>query len=185
MRRTPAYLPILLATSLSVLTATGVSAHEGHDHGTSSPAPVTATAALRVSAESAELKLVGVLEEGTLTVYRDDVATNRPIEDAVLQVESGAWQPESESACCRLDTGVANRDEISHGRLGHRGKVPGGLCRGEQIAVLPLENPPRGFEVTDLSTYGLARDAAAVGDGLKVNGIGRVLVPHRDHELVV
>ncbi|RKT43078.1 efflux RND transporter periplasmic adaptor subunit [Thiocapsa rosea] len=92
MQRTPAYLPILLATVLSVLTTTEVSAHEGHDHGPPLPAPVTATLAPRVSAESADLELVAVLEDGTLTVYLDEFATNRPIEDAVLQVESGAWQ---------------------------------------------------------------------------------------------
>lgn len=92
MRRTLAYFPILLATALAGLGTTDLSAHEGHDHGPPLPAPVTATLAPRVSAESADLELVAVLEDGQLTVYLDEFATNRPIEDAVLQVESGAWQ---------------------------------------------------------------------------------------------
>ncbi|QVL50988.1 MAG: efflux RND transporter periplasmic adaptor subunit [Thiocapsa sp.] len=92
MRRTLAYFPILLATVLAGLGTTNLSAHEGHDHGPPLPAPVTATLAPRVTAESADLELVAVLEDGTLTVYLDEFATNRPIEDAVLQVESGAWQ---------------------------------------------------------------------------------------------
>ena len=92
MQRHLASFPILLATVLAGLGTTALSAHEGHDHGPPLPAPVTATLAPRVSAESAELELVAVLEDGRLTVYLDEFATNRPIEDAVLQVESGAWQ---------------------------------------------------------------------------------------------
>jgi hypothetical protein len=92
MQRSLAYLPILLATALAGLGATRLSAHEGHDHGPPLPAPVAAALAPRVTAESADLELVAVLEDGTLTVYLDAFATNLPIEDAVLQVDSGAWQ---------------------------------------------------------------------------------------------
>jgi membrane fusion protein, heavy metal efflux system len=92
MPRLSTLIPIILATTLSVLSATEGYAHEGHDHGPPLPAPPTATLAPRVSAESADFELVAVLEEGRLTVYLDDFTTNRPIEDAELEVESGPWQ---------------------------------------------------------------------------------------------
>ena len=109
MQRTPAYFSLLLATTLAALSANGLHAHEGHDHGPPLPAPMTATLAPRVTAESAELELVAVLEDGKLTVYLDAFATNRPIEDAALQVESGAWQGKAihdGDGVYRLDPGL-------------------------------------------------------------------------------
>lgn len=98
MPRTPTLVLILLTTALSVLTATGISAHEGHDHGLPPPIPVTATLSPRVTAESADFELVAVLDDGRLTVYLDDFATNRPIEDAALGIEGGAWRGSADHA---------------------------------------------------------------------------------------
>jgi len=108
MPRTPSLVLILLTTALSVLTATGISAHEGHDHGLPPPMPVTATLSPRVTAESADFELVAVLDDGWLTVYLDDFATNRPIEDAALGIEGGAWRGSADHAgdgVYRLDAG--------------------------------------------------------------------------------
>ncbi len=108
MPRTPTLVLILLTTALSVLTATGISAHEGHDHGLPPPMPVTATLSPRVTAESADFELVAVLDDGWLTVYLDDFATNRPIEDAALGIEGGAWRGSADHAgdgVYRLDAG--------------------------------------------------------------------------------
>jgi hypothetical protein len=81
------------STSLALLLLTAPTlAHEGHDHGPPPPAPTTQVLAPRAGAESADFELVAVLEDGRLLVYLDDFATNAPIEDATLELESGPFQ---------------------------------------------------------------------------------------------
>lgn len=75
-----------------VLLATPAMGHEGHDHGPPSPPVAAQSLAPRVSAESRDFELVAVLETGRLTVYVDDHATGAPVENAALEVESGAFR---------------------------------------------------------------------------------------------
>lgn len=78
----------LLALALS---PAAVLAHEGHDHGAPPPAP-SAALAPRVEAHSESFELVAVLEGGKLIVYLDRFATNQPVTDAAIEIESGAFK---------------------------------------------------------------------------------------------
>jgi hypothetical protein len=74
-----------------MLLAAPLAAHEGHDHGPPAAPPAAATQTPRASAQSADFELVTSLEDGRLVVYLDHFATNAPVEDAALEVESGAF----------------------------------------------------------------------------------------------
>lgn len=63
----------------------------GHDHG-AAPAAVSATLAPRVEAQSDSFELVAVLEGGKLTLYLDRFATNEPVSDARIEIESGTFK---------------------------------------------------------------------------------------------
>jgi hypothetical protein len=67
-------------------------AHEGHDHGPPAPLPTAQALAPRASAETADFELVAVLDAGELRLYLDDFRTNRPVEDAAVEVESGPFK---------------------------------------------------------------------------------------------
>ncbi len=78
--------PFVVAMALA-LPAWG---HGDEDHG-DAPAPAMAVeAAPRAVAVSDEFELVAVLRGGKLTLYLDRFATNEPVADATVEVESGA-----------------------------------------------------------------------------------------------
>jgi len=66
-------------------------ADAGHDHG-ATPSAVSATLAPRIEAQSESFELVAVLEDGKLTLYLDRFATNEPVSDARIEIESGAFK---------------------------------------------------------------------------------------------
>jgi cobalt-zinc-cadmium efflux system membrane fusion protein len=62
-------------------------AHEGHDHGAPTAAPLpTPLAGPKFVTVSEDFELVGVLSRDALTVYLDDTRTNRPIDGATLEI---------------------------------------------------------------------------------------------------
>lgn len=63
------------------------SAGEGHDHGAEPAA--SGTASPRVEAHSDLFELVGVVDEGEMTMYLDRYATNEPIVGARIEFETG------------------------------------------------------------------------------------------------
>ncbi len=67
-------------------------AHEGHQHGSEPPPPPSLkvpTAALpKVSAVSADFELLGTLQNNVFTLYLDEFATNKPIENATITVSN-------------------------------------------------------------------------------------------------
>ena len=75
---------------LALLPA-AVFAHEGEDHG-APPSMLPAALAPRVEAHSGSFELVGTLEGGKLTLYLDRFATNEPVADAAIEIESGAFK---------------------------------------------------------------------------------------------
>ena len=81
---------VALTFGLILLTAP-VAAHEGHDHGPPAAAPVATAQTPRTSTQSADFELVASLEDGRLVVYLDRFATNAPVEDATLELESGTF----------------------------------------------------------------------------------------------
>ena len=66
-------------------------ADAGHDHG-ATPSAISATLAPRIEAQSESFELLAVLESGKLTLYLDRFATNEPVSNARIEIESGAFK---------------------------------------------------------------------------------------------
>ena len=91
---------------LALLPGTVV-ADEGHGgHGAPSSA-LPATLAPRVVANSEIFELVGVLEGEGLTLYLDRFATNEPVSNAAIEIESGAFKATAQSSGNGLYTAPA------------------------------------------------------------------------------
>jgi hypothetical protein len=82
--------------SIAVLAAAALAlsawAHEGEDHGAPAAAAPTVAAGARTEAQTDALELVAVLADKHLTLYLDAFATNEPVADAQVEVESGAFR---------------------------------------------------------------------------------------------
>lgn len=73
---------------VATLGASAIRAHEGHDHG---PQPsVRIDAAPRGQASSALFELVAIAQGEELVIYIDRFATNEPVRDAAVEVETPA-----------------------------------------------------------------------------------------------
>ncbi|MCP5269386.1 MAG: LPXTG cell wall anchor domain-containing protein [Zoogloeaceae bacterium] len=86
-----------LAAALAVLVMNGLSmpamAHGGEDHGESKPAVAAPTTTqMRTGTASADFELVAVVEDSKLMLYLDHFASNEPVADAKLEIESGAFK---------------------------------------------------------------------------------------------
>lgn len=64
-------------------------AHGGEDHGADAPPPVGSSVAPRAYAQTEDFELVAQLQGTTLTLTLDQFATNAPVADAQIEVESG------------------------------------------------------------------------------------------------
>lgn len=74
---------VIAGASLSAL------AHGGEDHGTEVPPAVSSTMAPRAYAQTEDFELVAQLQGTTLTLTLDQYATNTPVANAQIEVESG------------------------------------------------------------------------------------------------
>src|SRR5688572_30621392 len=84
----------VLATALGAAIVIGTLsvptlAHEGHDHGPQSAVTQT-NAAPRGQASSSAFEVVAVAQGEQLVIYLDRFATNEPVRNAVLEVETPA-----------------------------------------------------------------------------------------------
>jgi len=86
-----------LVAALALLPVTAF-ADEGHGGHGASPSATPAALAPRVEAQSESFELVGVLEDGKLTLYLDRFATNEPVTDAAIEIESGAFKATAQSS---------------------------------------------------------------------------------------
>ncbi|ARP99825.1 efflux RND transporter periplasmic adaptor subunit [Pseudorhodoplanes sinuspersici] len=78
----------LIAATLAVISATpSVRAHEGHDHGPETPA-APASISPRGEAHSDNIELVAVAQGNALLFYVDAYASNAPINDATIEIET-------------------------------------------------------------------------------------------------
>ena len=76
-----------LAAGIAVaLSAAGVAAHEGHDHGVEPPA-ASATIAPRAEASSDDFEVVAIARGDKLRLYLDSFRTNEPVKDATVEVD--------------------------------------------------------------------------------------------------
>ena len=85
MKRIFAALGIAALTTL--LGASWLSAHEGHDHD-AAPLPASVSIAPRAEATSDAFELIAIAEGSELAIYLDRFATNEPVEGAAIEVET-------------------------------------------------------------------------------------------------
>ena len=87
---------VLLAFSATLMSSAlaGGDSSDGHSH--AAPAPVVPmainTAAPRLTSQTDQFELVGVLEGKILTMYLDQFGTNTPVSKAQIEVASGSWK---------------------------------------------------------------------------------------------
>lgn len=78
---------LLLGAILGLLHSTPLLAHGGEDHSHDAAAPLaTDTRLPRISATSARLTLLGILDGPALTLYLDETDSNRPVPGARLDI---------------------------------------------------------------------------------------------------
>ena len=78
-----------LVLALLPVTVLADEGHGGHDVPSSA---LPAALAPRVEAQSETFELVAILEGGKLTLYLDRFATNEPVTNAAIDIESGAFK---------------------------------------------------------------------------------------------
>ena len=81
-------IPILLILVLCLISLLA-QAHGDEDHG-AAPATVAIGGAPRIVTHSDLFELVGIVENGAITLYLDRFADNSPVTDAKIEVEMGA-----------------------------------------------------------------------------------------------
>ena len=81
----------ILATTLVVGSASF--GHEGHDHDDGARAALIASTYPRVTAKSELYEIVGILKDGRLSIYLDQLATNEAVGDAHVKVAIGDREP--------------------------------------------------------------------------------------------
>lgn len=88
MRSIRIYL-VSMIFALPALAHAGGDSSDGHSHGEAEMPTMIVDAAPRASAQTEEFELVAVLEGGKLTLYLDRFASNEPVADAQIEVDSG------------------------------------------------------------------------------------------------
>jgi hypothetical protein len=87
-------IAILAAHALPALA--GGDSSDGHTHAAPTPSPASVAPvspnAPRMSSQTEQFELVGVLQGQVLTLYLDQFGTNTPIPKAQIELESGAWK---------------------------------------------------------------------------------------------
>jgi cobalt-zinc-cadmium efflux system membrane fusion protein len=84
----------LAAAILASHASAGGDSSDGHTHAVQTPvvlAPVSSEAP-RLSSQTEQFELVGVLQGKVLTLYLDQFDTNTPVAKAQIELESGAWK---------------------------------------------------------------------------------------------
>jgi len=84
----------LVAVTIALPAWAGGDGSDGHTHAAQLPvvaAPIS-MASPRITTETDQFELVGVLEGKVLTLYLDQFGTNTPVTKAQIEVESGVWK---------------------------------------------------------------------------------------------
>lgn len=89
------YMPWILVLLMPLFAL----AHGGEDHGDEAPAPIAATAASgpRLELKSPDVELLGMLRDGKLTLYVDRYASNEPIRNARIELESNGRKVQAQA----------------------------------------------------------------------------------------
>ena len=108
---------VSMTFALSALAHAGGDTSDGHSHGEATKPAITADVGPRASAQTEEFELVAVLEGGKLALYLDRFATNEPVADAQIEVESGTLK----AAATQVAPGVYS---LPGEAFAHPGKYP-------------------------------------------------------------
>lgn len=131
-------LALITGIILLVTSSTRAPAHEGHDHDTAGKS-VLATALPRAETSSDSFELVAIASAGELAIYLDRFATNEPVSDALVAVET----PQGNVEAKRADDGTYRLSAPWSGSPG-RYDLIATVTKGSDADVLAfaLEIPP-------------------------------------------
>jgi RND family efflux transporter MFP subunit len=132
------FLAALCAAAINLLGAGATLAHEGHDPGAAPKAP-PAAAASRAEATTEQFELVAVARSQILELYLHDAATNAPIADAELEIETP-------SGPVKATVGSDQVYRLPAPFLAKPGQVAlvASVTRGQATDLLPLSLMSRG-----------------------------------------
>ena len=80
---------VLSACMVMSLQPVAARAHEGHDDAAPSASGMPGPNVPRVEAQSDLFEIVGVVQNGVMTLFLDRYATNEPVVDAKIDIEAG------------------------------------------------------------------------------------------------
>jgi hypothetical protein len=175
------------ALSLALLlTAVGVQAGEGHDHG-DAPATSSGLALPRFTAVSETFELVGVLSGKQITLYLDRYADNTPVPNAQIELDVGGIKLIAQAVKDRPGDGVfevALKEDLKAGVLPITATVSAGaetdLLAGEidihDAAHADVVVPARSWKA--LAGWGFGGLAALILLVLAVRRIGAARRPN-------
>jgi len=83
---------VALTFALSAVAHGGGDSSDGHTHAEAEKPVQIAAAAPRASAQSEDFELVAVLADKKLTLYLDRYASNAPVAEAQIELESGVFK---------------------------------------------------------------------------------------------
>lgn len=89
MKRPTLIFTLLLSTLYAPALAL---AHGGEDHGNAAKPASVAHIAPRAEAQTELFELLATADSGQLTIFIDRYASNAPVSDAKVEVESGDWK---------------------------------------------------------------------------------------------
>jgi cobalt-zinc-cadmium efflux system membrane fusion protein len=89
---------ILLAMCATMsLQPTAGHSHEGHDDATPVASAMPGTNIPRIEAQSELFEIIGVVQNGLMTLFLDRYATNEPVADAKIDIEAGPLKGSAQS----------------------------------------------------------------------------------------
>ncbi len=94
----PGFTALIFALVLMILPLIAF-AHGGEDHGDEAKAPISVPTASgpRLELKSPDVELLGVFHDGKLTLYADRYATNEPIRNAKIELESNELKVQAQA----------------------------------------------------------------------------------------
>lgn len=165
-----------IAAALFALTAWS---HGGEDHSHDAAAPAMAKdIAPRATTQTEDFELVAVLADGKLMLFLDRFASNEPVADAEIEVESGTFK----AVAAQLAPGIY---ALPGGAFANPGKYPlsisvqAGDTADLLSATLDLAQPPAGVEHAAGWDKWATRVAWGASGVLLLAGAGLVAVRRR------
>jgi hypothetical protein len=110
-------LVVLAACMVMSLQPVAARAHEGHDDAASSAPGMTGPNIPRVEAQSDLFEIVGVVQNGVMTLFLDRYATNEPVVDAKIDIEAGPLKGSAQA----IPGGIYT---FKHATLAQPGQLP-------------------------------------------------------------